>query len=279
MILIHHNDLDGRCAAAIVLRKHPSAETIEMKYGDAIPWEKLEGQDVWIVDFCLQPFEEMVKLQEVAKSITWIDHHKSALEQAANADFMCNGVQEEGRAGCELAWAYCFDGKPEPRAVTLLGRFDVWDHADPEVLPFQFGMLAAPDSTPTAKAWKRLLDDDGAVVDLVLHHGPVVRQYQENISREKAESSSFEMEFEGKRAICMNGAGKGSLAFDSVFDPKRHDIMLNFGWHGSSWTVSLYSRDGKPDVSKICAAHGGGGHPGAGGFQCAKLPFELPTKA
>jgi len=277
MILIHHDDLDGRCAAAVVLRAYPRAEPIEMNYEQPIPWDRLEGQDVWIVDFCLQPFAKMERLQKLAKSITWIDHHKSAIDAAQLVDFLCNGVQEEGRAGCELAWSFCFPRLTMPRAVTLLGRFDVWDHADPEVVPFQFGMLAARND-PSSSLWTILLNDEGFAVAKIVANGRVVRAYQESVDKETAKSHAFGVDFEGLRALAMNVAGRGALIFESIFDPDHHDIMIRFAWFNGSWTVSLYSYDGGVDVGDLCKKHGGGGHPGAGGFQCKKLPFKLPAR-
>jgi nanoRNase/pAp phosphatase (c-di-AMP/oligoRNAs hydrolase) len=45
---------------------------------------------------------------------------------------------------------------------------------------------------------------------------------------------------------------------------------------GSQYTVSLYSET--IDVSVIAKKHGGGGHKGAAGFVCPKLPFHSHKK-
>jgi len=40
---------------------------------------------------------------------------------------------------------------------------------------------------------------------------------------------SFEIEFEGYRAICANKLMANSQLFDSVWDSDRHDLMIQFG--------------------------------------------------
>src|SRR5574340_865027 len=57
MICIHHNDLDGRCAAAIV-NQAASGKVLfhETDYKDPAPGdETIRGQDVVIVDFSYRP--------------------------------------------------------------------------------------------------------------------------------------------------------------------------------------------------------------------------------
>lgn len=46
MLVIHHNDLDGRCAGAVVYLKHPEAELYEINYGQPLPFEKMEKEYV-----------------------------------------------------------------------------------------------------------------------------------------------------------------------------------------------------------------------------------------
>jgi hypothetical protein len=276
MLCIYHNDLDGRCSAAIVKLAFPAAECRELSYEDPIPWEAVKGERVWLVDFSFQPFEEMIRLQKEAGSLVWIDHHAAALDAAKAAGFECDGLRSLERAGCELTWAFLHAEEPEPQAVRLLGRFDVWDHDDPEVLPFQFAMRGIEAGPDNAILWDRLLNaDDGTLVADFVDRGRHIQEYQRVIDAETAREMAFETELAGRRAIACN-AGRGSPLFDAVLDPKRHEIMISFRWIKGQWSVSLYSEPGSSvDVAKICAAYGGGGHKNAGGFQCSALPFKL----
>ena len=59
-ICLHHGDMDGICAAAIVAQVSPECEFFSIDYQDQAPWHLLEGKRVIIVDFTLQPFEDMI---------------------------------------------------------------------------------------------------------------------------------------------------------------------------------------------------------------------------
>ena len=66
-----------------------------------------------MVDFCLQPFEGMSKLNDMC-NLTWIDHHKTSIEESRQPFgvtrncFMAKGGQvlESDYAACELVWMY-----------------------------------------------------------------------------------------------------------------------------------------------------------------------------
>jgi hypothetical protein len=55
------------------------------------------------------------------------------------------------------------------------------------------------------------------------------------------------------------------------------ELLLSFGWDKAFWRCELRNGPAAPsiDLSVIAKAIGGGGHPHAAGFCCAKLPFEL----
>ena len=65
--LYHRSDLDGKCSGAIVKRHIPGTEMIGIDYGDKIPWKDLEGAHVYLVDFSLQPWTDMIRLADVAE--------------------------------------------------------------------------------------------------------------------------------------------------------------------------------------------------------------------
>ena len=77
------------------------------------------------------------------------------------------------------------------------------------------------------------------------------------------------------RCICLNTPLFSSQSFDSVYDPEKHDLMVPFAeLANGKWKVSLYSTKPEIDCGAICKTFGGGGHKGAAGFICDKLPWE-----
>jgi len=285
--LYHGIDLDGFCSGAIYA-KHMERigqkyELIPANYGWELPWEEFKEAHVTLIDFSIQPWEEFKRLSTVAGKITWIDHHKSAIDEWRNHGlFNCptQVVLDVNKAGCELAWEYYFPSTPIPWAVRLLGRYDVWDHGYHEdVLPFQYG-LRLHDMDPREDCegkWSGLLSyvRSPSHVLPVMQKGRIILRYQSREDEIGARAGCFTLEWEGLRWIAANRGGRGSKFFDSVWDPKKYDGMMGFNWNGEVWTVGLYSDKEGINCEAIAKRCGGGGHPGAAGFRCRELPFDL----
>jgi len=62
-----------------------------------------------MVDFSLQPFEEMIKLFKIFNDkFIWIDHHISAINDELTSNIKIKGIRKVGEAACELTWQYFF---------------------------------------------------------------------------------------------------------------------------------------------------------------------------
>jgi len=271
----HSVDLDGHCSGAIVHRKHPDCKLHGINYGDPFPWDEIGKDDtVYMVDFSLQPFSDMIRLKESCNLI-WIDHHKSALDNAEKNDFSAEGNSRNGTAGCELTWEYIYPDVEMPRAVYLLGRYDVWDHEDPDTLVFQYGMRIYPNTFPQSDIWEKMLSDDKEFLNKTLKDGEFIIEYEKVQETKYCRGYSFETEIDGKKAIALNKGFASSKIFDSKWDPEIYDLMIVFHWSKKGfWKVSLYSTKEDVDVSAIAIRYDGGGHKGAAGFQIyGDLPF------
>ncbi|MFH2073911.1 MAG: DHHA1 domain-containing protein [Pseudomonadota bacterium] len=285
----HSADLDGHCSAAIVKMKYPECELIGINYGQPFPWEKVGDplEDVYMVDFSLQPFSDMLKLNGICH-LTWIDHHIAAIRSSVESgyDTRISGRRTDGTAACQLVWEWLFPGDPFPRAVYLLGRYDVWDHTDPNVLPFQYGfrmMDTDPGRNPRAMAavWKLFLEDlnEGELAcNSFVRDGRIILGYISQENAKYCRAGALETEIGGLKCIAVNKLMASSQLFDSIWDPEKYQAMAAFGMRADGkWTVSLYSTREDVDVSVVCKALGGGGHKGAAGFQSETVPFERRT--
>jgi oligoribonuclease NrnB/cAMP/cGMP phosphodiesterase (DHH superfamily) len=277
----HSADLDGHCSGAIIKLKYPECEMLGINYGDNFPWQNIvAGENVFMVDFGLQPFSDMERLNKICK-LHWIDHHKTALDETYKKGFTASGGQllETGKAGCELTWEYIHrEFVRVPLAVTLLGRYDVWDHSDNYVLPFQYGMRQLKDTRPdNTEMWEKLFNNETRVRALV-DQGQLILDYETAQNEKFCRAYSFETEFNGMKVICANRGFCNSKLFDSVYDPKKHHMMVTFirmKLPKRQWTVSMYSTRDDVDCGSIAKSFGGGGHRGAAGFQCEELPFSI----
>ena len=276
----HSADLDGHCSGAIVKNKHPECEMIGINYGQEFPWDKISnGEQVFMVDFGLQPFSGMERLNSICE-LHWIDHHKTAIEDAHKAGFLASGGQllEVGKAACELVWEYLRSGKKVPTAVFLLGRYDVWDHSDDRVLPFQYGFRQHTDTRPENQGlWYEYMAE-GPSVSETIRNGRILLSYESSQNEKFCRAYAFETELYGLSAVCANKGFTNSKVFDSVYDPKKYHLMITFCRlkpPAGKWTVSIYSTREDVDCGSIAKSFGGGGHKGAAGFQSESLPFAI----
>ncbi len=275
----HSADLDGHCSGAVVKYFYPECELIGINYGDEFPWENIGPDEViYMVDFSLQPFTGMIQLANKTPHFHWIDHHKTAIEEHAKINTlgdMIHGLRRDGIGACQLIWEYLSPYGDIPYAIELLAQYDVWNHSNPETLPFQYGMRLK-DTWPDKAIglWRSLFKNESAVKPII-EQGKTVIEYVTQDNAKYCASCAFDTELDGLKCVAINKMLTNSQVFDSVWDIKKYDAMLTFGYRKGRWTVSLYTSKPGVDVSVIAKSRGGGGHKQAAGFQCNELPFAL----
>lgn len=287
MKIIHHNDADGRCAAAIVAKRFPSrglasGDFIEMDYSRELPLHRIQTQEtVYIVDFSLKP-DVMRQLTERTPAVHWIDHHQSCA--GYDYGFTPQGLRDftpKGLSGCELTWRYLFPELPVPYAAQLIGDYDSWRGSlRPHSWKFRIG-LELYDQSPLGQVWNDVLpgptDDDAdaafarATILEIIHEGTTCEQFRDHYCADLRSQYGFETVLDGHPAYALNVAKFGSIAFGTL--TAQFPLCIAYVHNGRKWTVSVYSERPDIDCSAICAARGGGGHRGAAGFTCDILPL------
>jgi oligoribonuclease NrnB/cAMP/cGMP phosphodiesterase (DHH superfamily) len=270
MIVIHHADLDGRCAAAIVSRYFGGKGITfhATDYKDSVPLGKLAGEDVVIVDFSYKP-NDMLKIIELANSVVWIDHHATAKDYPYQYLTGLRNFEDKRYAGCELTWMYYFPTERMPRSVCLIGDYDKWALRIEASKAFYEGMRLEKNG-PEEYIWPELLD--GAYfkkIQDVIANGKIAMMYRDNYCNDLCRSFGYETEIDGYKAYACNQSMFGSGGFGHRFD--QYPLCIAYIHDGERFTVSLYSKE--INVGEIAKAHGGGGHKGAAGFTCETLPF------
>jgi oligoribonuclease NrnB/cAMP/cGMP phosphodiesterase (DHH superfamily) len=278
-LCIYHNDTDGRASAAIVRRALGSDVVMcEMKYGDSFPLDEILVADhIIIVDFSL-PREDMQRLAAYHQ-FTWIDHHKSAIEEMSDISDDWPGVRQTDEAACVLTWRYFFPDKPIPRAVVLIGDRDIWRWDERETGAFNEGLYQLNTNPYNTKLWKPLLNNDRALVKEIIDRGGILREARLRNIQSATARYGFVVIFEGHRTLAVNLRGSGDLG----------EHIRNCGYEiaycyidnlvdGELFTfVSLYSKE--VDVAKIAQRFGGGGHRGAAGFHFKRESAPFPAEA
>lgn len=289
MIIIFHFDLDGHTSAAIIKYKYQTARCIEMNYGYDIPWEDLKDEIVYIVDFSFK-LEDMKRIMKEAKKVIWIDHHVSVINDLQEISSKIPGLRdvEETYSGCELTWKYIFPHDPMPRAVHLLGRYDVWDHSDSDIIPFQYAMQARDtDPNTCMNLWCNLINDydnseemsfleRDSLVDKLVREGKIIQRYLDKKNTGFIKNNAMCVELDGYKFFAVNGYLGDSIALEKGFDLNKYDAMMTFRKNKDNWVVGLYGVDGgKVDCSEVAKHYKGGGHKNSSGFTCKELPFKI----
>lgn len=292
MICIYHRmDADGWSSASIVKRWHDQKndgtelKLIGYQYKEPVPYDLIPaGEPIIMVDVCLDSMEDMLKLAKHSNNqMTWIDHHASSIKDykefiQEHGEFL-TAVLKDGISACEGTWNYLFPDTKMPLAIQLLGEYDTWRNQDKHrwdnvILPFQFGMRLYCTSAETFPV--HLFEDVARDVDSIIKEGVTVLKYQGIVNKTQCSEASFEMNFEGLRAICVNVGLFNSDVFKSVYDESKHDIMIPFQFNGKSWRVSLYSTKPEIDCSVIAKKYKGGGHKQASGMELTDISTIFP---
>lgn len=294
MKCFYHNDADGKCAgfwvslsAGIHNLEQPS-DMIEMSYEKPFPLDTiLPNEQIYIVDYSISP-NEMRELLKITNDVTWIDHHKTAIEKYADFEHDIRGVRYDGIAGCMLTYCYLHhmtergsgDIKPfdismtadAPMFTKLIADWDVWKFDYGDRTRNFITAFNAYDFSPISINWNRFFcDSEISAENVMIDEGRAMIKYRDGWAAGYLERFGFETEFEGLKCFAVNLGNCNSEYFKSLTAGK-YDAFMPFAFNGEKYTVSMYSTT--VDISGICKKHGGGGHRQAAGFQCTELPFK-----
>jgi nanoRNase/pAp phosphatase (c-di-AMP/oligoRNAs hydrolase) len=178
-----------------------------------------------------------------------------------------------------LAWEHFFPNKSIPKGIELISLFDTWQHEfKSEILDFYRGLETDTDMSINSKSWEMIFENRLEFIQSVTNTGTIINKHIRSSNKQYAIEHAFETEFDGYKAIVINKAFGGSMAFDAVWDEDEYDIMIAFSRRCNKiWKFSLYTTKKNVDCSVIAKKYGGGGHKAAAGFELedTQLPFDI----
>lgn len=263
LCLYHKNCTDG-LGAALAVREWlteknilHNAEFQTVQYGDKAP--NVTGLDVFIVDFSFSR-DDLLRMNDQAKSLVVIDHHKTAQAELDDLDFCIFDID---KAGCILTWEYLFPDTSPPELFFYLQDRDLWQWKLPQS---QEVSAALRSYKPFFDVWQEFMTP-ASIKKLKAEGAAIVRYQQRHIEMVLAQKMEY-INIGGYKVPCANSThliselgnemAKGqpfaALYFDT--DDKR--------------VFSLRSTDEGIDVAEIAKKYGGGGHRNAAGFTINK---------
>ena len=292
MKCFYHNDMDGRCAGAIVKRySEPSLippnkeEFIEVDYVMNLPLENIkQNETVYFVDYSFKEntLWQLEKVLEKTKNIIWIDHHTSSIELEKKVNWLkdIKGIRQDGISGAALTYMYLHkcDFENIPLFIRLVSDYDCWQYKyEPDTTYFKIG-LETNSFDVFDIVWEKLFDDvfcknpyDYTFTYELIDKGELIKSYIDNDNNYYRSHFAYESEIDGLKCLVINKKSN-SWIFGEKY--KEYPLVMVWVFDGAKYTYSIYSSNESIDCSKIADKFGGGGHKGAAGFSSDKLLFK-----
>lgn len=283
MKIFHHNDNDGKAAAAVVCDYFTTIynipisleDFISVNYNNSIPTaDQVEENDiVFIVDYSFTE-STVNNLYEISTktngNVYWYDHHKSSLEvyNKVVEDGICKEVIiDMDKSGARIVYdRYKNYGLSiDNTVIELVDDYDRWIHKFPESMWFNIGSTMEY-THPTDSIW---YNNPSKIIE----NGKLIEEYDNTKNTKLVKNNAYDITINNHRCIVLNSPERSSKAFSKYFDDYKFAIVWSF--NGENFTYSIYSGLEDIDCSEIAKHFNpkGGGHKGAAGFVSDKIIF------
>jgi len=286
-VLYHASCYDGLGAAYAAWKRFgEKAEYIPVAYGKDLPNMEL-GSDIYIVDFSYPP-TTIRNLAQKHKSVTVLDHHKSAMEQWAGEgfigtnfytdDFIDTETNEDNNiniyfdmnlSGAGIAWDYLvwnpmIKGQDErPAFIDLIEDRDLWKFNDPRSKAFHSYLLSIPQDFRNYAQFENpdYLND-------AIRQGEALLRMTNQIVENICKNAYVHTTFMGHSVAIVNTSSHWSEVGNLLLE-KFPNADFAAAYTDLPNNVRQFSLRSKApfDVAKIAKTYGGGGHAQAAGFK------------
>lgn len=262
VVLYHADCPDGFGAAWAVWTRCPTARFVTARHGQSPP-DGLAGKRLVIVDFSFaRPTIE--QLADTTSALAILDHHVTAQQALGDLPY---AHYEQNKSGAVLAWEWAHR-TAAPWLLQYVQDKDLHRWRLPESREINAAIESYPFDFDVWSGLKRY--------ELAAEGRAILRAQEQLIS--KLLRTAVLVRFEGETIPAVHSAILRSelgerLALDHPF------CLVWYEREGRRY-VSLRSRAGGADVSRIAQAHGGGGHRHAASFSLPivegmPMPFEI----
>lgn len=280
--VIYHANCDDGFGAALAawIKFGDDAEYIPASYGDPPP--PYDDEDFFILDFSY-PRSVMQEMSKTARSITLLDHHKTAAIDLADLQLSCDSIIsfDMEQSGAVLAWKYFHPGVSVPKLFRHIDDNDRWQFKLKETRYVIRNLRSYPQSFST---WHELMSmmeiSPEFYEDFVVEGAAQERFFQSQVDFLLNMSKPHKIWLAGQEGLAIN-------ATRMYVSDLGHRLAEQSGTFGMVW--SLLSPDIAPerqvscslrsvgafDVSEIAKHFGGGGHRNAAGFEISFAQLEL----
>ena len=279
MKVFYHNDLDGRCAGAIVAHftgNYNPEDYFEVDYVmDLSVVPVADGEIVYFVDYSFKEntLDFLKSLQARGCQIIWIDHHTSSINlcKAHTELSSISGIRSDEWSGAALTWDY-FSDLERPDCVNYVSDYDCWKFQyEPQTTFFKLGIETVKYDA-LDDIWARLFGDMWVFeIGYLIVAGKTIKGYVDKTNDYYREHFAYETEIAGHKCLVVNQK-TNSWVFGSKYG--EYPLVMVWVFDGTQYVYSIFSGNPEIDCSKIAESYGGGGHKGAAGFSSKELLFR-----
>lgn len=280
-VCIYHSPCaDGFTAAWAVRKAWPDMEFIGHNYGQPMP--EVSGKNVLIVDYSFK-HAALEAMGKVAKSVTVIDHHKSAEadlqpfavpfmgdllvpEALAERDVRVQAYFDMDRSGAMLAWAHAHGViTPAPKLVQHVEDRDLWRFKLEGTREISANIFSYEYDFHTWDNIAATLDDRLGWEEFVAEGTALERKFNKDLR---------DLLPQVKRTMIIGGYAVPVANVPYMFASEAGNILSKgerfaacyYDANDGLRRFSLRAQEGGLDVSQIAVSYGGGGHAKAAGF-------------
>lgn len=269
LVIYHADCYDGLTAAWICKQALPSVELWPANHGEQPPpREKLEGRNVYIVDFSY-PRLALEGINAVANKLVVLDHHKTAEAELQGLSYC---TFDMGKSGAGLTWEYFFHGMEMPDWIKRVQDRDLWAWEFDDTAYFHAYMESKPLTIETL---------DGIGIDEIdgnfggmCQKGQSIAEYIEMWIERAAEHVTHHRDAESRSLVALNMPYQNCSEAGHYLLKKFPDAVYSVTYYRTRenrWALSFRSRPDF-DVSELAKRAGGGGHAQAAGATRSVLP-------
>lgn len=284
MKCFYHNDLDGRCAGALVAHftnQHAREDFFEVDYTKPLPLDLVEkGETVYFVDYSFtdKTMDQLEYLVNGKKcSVVWIDHHTSSLKICEKFTWLAGlpGIRSDDGSGALLVYKWFRPCEEVPYFVKLVSDYDCWKY---EFAPytdfFKLGIESREDDA-LDRIWEELIwqwdTNKVSVITDIIKKGKTIKKFITQTNDYYREHFCYISEISGIPCAVVNWKTNSWVFGDLV---NKYPITMVWVFDGEFYSYSIFSIDPTVNCCGIAESYGGGGHKGAAGFKSTELLFK-----
>lgn len=305
----HHNDDDGKCAAAIICQleiQHNVLSSniicIEVDYTTKLNFDKINiGDTVYFVDYSFSSESNINKLISIVRKgikTIWLDHHKTSIDiemdlpKDVRDSYYFIRVLDTKYCGSLICYAYgCANGiadnielntsyENSPNFIKYIDSYDTWKHCMPNTLEFNCGMAFKNNDIKEYfnevfvgsgySIFEPSNIDDNIFISNTIEKGTIAESYAKVINERDCNLLGYHCD------IILNKRQYRCLVLNrkggsQLFGKRINgvDIAISFSFNGEKFVYSLFSEDKSVDCSEIAKLLGKYTGLGGGGHRGA----------